>query len=743
VADEPDRKGGAGDDSSQTAVIPKVQWPTVEPDQATTVLPTAEPDRTHTAPTAEPDRTKTVRPATEPDRTHTARPTTEPHRTHTARPTTEPDRTHTARPTTEPDRTHTARPTTEPETVTILATEPKTVTILPAAEAAETTTILPAVDPNLNGSAAPSTPDSAPRPKQQLPIMTWPWRRIGLVAAATLSALGVLYGVDLLLSSGELPRGVTVAGVSVGGMKPAEAEQKLHLEIEPRLNRPVAVRVGDVDATIDPTKAGLQLDWGATLDSAGSQPFNPWTRLTSLFSTREVGVVTTTDQEILGTQVDALRARTDREPAEGTIRFEGTTPVAVEPKPGQTIDRDKAVDILTADWVNGTTITLPVTVKPVNTTTADVREALESVAKPAMSGPVTMNGEGGKATLAPKVIATVLVFEPGPNGGLNPKVDNAKVVEALRPQLAKTEQPGKDASVVLEGARPVVKPSVDGRGIDWDKSLEGLLDVLRRTDDRTITATYAHQPAKFTTEQANQLGITEVVGEFTTSGFKPDSGVNIRAIAAKVNGALVKPGETFSLNGYTGPRGTAQGYVEAGIIESGRPGRAVGGGCSQFATTLFNAAYFAGMTDVEHREHSYYISRYPEAREATVFQSPGGGSVIDVKFRNDSPSGVLIQTIWTPTDITVRMWSTKRYTVESATGGRSEFTDPGLVTIPPGEPCSPVSGAQGFTVTNTRIVRDASSGQELKRNNRTAVYQPLPQVVCAPAPPPQPPAPPG
>jgi vancomycin resistance protein YoaR len=710
VADEPDHKSGAGEDTSQqTAVIPKVQWPTDEPDPANGVARAAEPDRTETIPPPAEARAVSVPPATEP-KTVTIQLPAEP-------------------------KTVSLPPATGPKAVPPPA-EPKTVTILPPTRSDETTTILAAVDQSRNGSAAP-TPDGAPKSKPSIPAL--PWRRIGLVAAATLGALAVLYCMDLLLSSGELPRGVTVAGVSVGGMKPIDAEQKLRREIEPRLNRPVAVRVGDADAEIDPTKAGLQLDWGATLDSAGSQPLNPWTRLMSLLRTREVGVVTQADQETLGKQVDALRARTDREPAEGTIRFDGTTPVAVEPKSGQTIDRDKAVEVMTADWANGTTITLPVTVKPVNTTTAGVHEALESVAKPAVSDPVTVNGEGDKATLTPKVIATVLVFEPGANGGLNPKLDNAKVVEALRPQLAETEQPGKDASVVLEGGHPVVKPSVDGRGIDWDKSLGGLLDVLRRTDDRTIAATYAHQPAKFTTEQANQLGITEVVGEFTTRGFAVDSGVNIRAIAAKVDGALVKPNETFSLNGYTGPRGPAQGYVEAGIIESGRPGRAVGGGCSQFATTLFNAAYFAGMTDVEHREHSFYISRYPEAREATVFENPNGSSVIDVKFRNDSPSGVLIQTIWTPTDITVRLWSSKHYNVESVTGGRSNFTEPSLVTVPPGEPCKPTTGAQGFTVSNTRIVRDAKSGQELKRNSRTAVYNPLPIVVCATEPPPPPP----
>jgi vancomycin resistance protein YoaR len=691
VADEPDRKRAAGDDSSQqTAVIPKVQWPTVEPDQATSILPAAEPNQTDGKPDAEPDKTIDIWPTAKADDTVSILPMTK-----------------------------------TDDTVSILATT----------GADETTTILPAVDPNPDGSAPP-----APRSKPSIPNL--PWRRIGLVAAVTLGALGVLYGMDLLLSHGDVPRGVTVAGVSVGGMDQADAERKLRLEIEPRLTQPVAVRAGDVDTTIDPAAAGLRLDWSATLDSAGSQPLNPWTRLSSLLRTREVGVVTQADREALGKQVDTLRGKTDREPAEGTVRFEGTIPQAVEPRPGQTIDGDQAVNALTAEWANGTTVTLPVTAKPVNTTAAGVHEALESVAKPAVSGPVTLNGEGGKATLTPKVIATVLVFEPGANGGLNPKVDNAKVVEALRPQLAATEQPGKDATVVLEGGRPVVKPSVDGRGVDWDKSLEGLLDVLKRADDRKIIATYAHQPAKFTTEQANQLGITEVVGEFTTRGFAPDSGVNIRTIAAEVDGALVKPGETFSLNGHTGPRGTAQGYIEAGIIESGRPGRAVGGGCSQFATTLFNAAYFAGMTDVEHREHSYYISRYPEAREATVFQTPGGDSVIDVKFRNNSPSGVLIQTIWTPTDVTVRMWSTKHYNVESVTGGRSEFTEPNLVTVPFGEPCSATNGAQGFTVSNTRIIRDVRSGQELRRNSRTAVYNPLPKVVCATAPPPATPPPP-
>lgn len=225
-----------------------------------------------------------------------------------------------------------------------------------------------------------------------------------------------------------------------------------------------------------------------------------------------------------------------------------------------------------------------------------------------------------------------------------------------------------------------------------------------------------------------QLGVKEVVGEFITGGFAPDSGVNIRVVAEKVNGAVVKPGETFSLNGYTGPRTAKQGYVEAGIIENGAPGTAVGGGISQFATTLYNASYFAGMADAGHTEHSYYISRYPAAREATVFQNPDGSSVIDLKFTNDGPTGIAIQTIWTPQNIVVRLWGTKRYQVESVPGERTNLVDP-QPRPGPAHNCHASAGGPGFTATDTRVIKDLT-GREVSRHTRKKVYDPAPKITC-------------
>ena len=549
-------------------------------------------------------------------------------------------------------------------------------------------------------------------------------RRGGLIAAAVFGLLVLGYGVDLGFSQDEVPRGVTVAGVAVGGLERTAAEQLLREEIEPRLTRPVPVRVGTLQTTLDPAAAGLALDWPATLDHAGEQPLNPWTRLTSLFTSREVGVATTADRERLVGALEALRLQADRPPAEGTIRFEGTMPVPVDPVPGQNLDVAGATEAMLAGWASGRPVALPVREIPVSTTSEGIRTALTEVAEPAVAGPVTITGDGAKAMLEPEVIATALRFAPDGKGGLTVGVDGPIVIDALAPQLADTEVEGRDAEIVFQGSSPAVVPSVDGRSIDWPKSVEPLLEVLTRDENRMLPALYVDQPAKFTTEEANQIDAGQVISSFTTGGFAADSGRNIRRVAEQVDGAVVEPGETFSLNAATAPRNVANGYVEAGIIEDGRPKRGVGGGVSQFATTLYNASYFAGMTDVEHQEHSYYISRYPAGREATVFEG-----AIDLRFRNDGRAPVLIQTVWTPSDVTVRFLGSKQYDVESITGERTNFTSPQMQTIL-GEPCTSSSGSQGFTVTDTRVLREPGSGAEVDRQTRRVTYDPQPIIVC-------------
>ncbi|WP_084505933.1 VanW family protein [Nocardia harenae] len=587
------------------------------------------------------------------------------------------------------------------------------------------------------GSRARGTTDTRPRPggNPRAPrpqhrtfadlLKSNAARRAGIAAGAVLAVAGLAYAADWFLSSGQVPRGTVVAGIDIGGMDTAKADVVLRSRFEARSTQPLDLTIADVREQIVPAAAGLEIDWDGTWAGVGDQPANPFTRLASFFTTREVPMATAVDEAALDRTFTEIRVH-DIPTVEGTIRFDGTRPIGVPPVQGRVLDGAGARDTLLAGWVTAQSLDLPVMPAPLTVRPEAVDETLRAVAEPAVSAPIQFTGRDGDAELTPAQTATVLTFVPDGSGGLAPVFDVPALTGLLAPQLAKSEVEPKDATFAVGGGTARVVPAVVGEKVNWPKTLEQLAALaVASGQGRTGQAVYEKVEPKLTTQAAEALRIVEPVGQFTTSGFSGPSGVNIRTVAAKVNGAVVKPGDTFSLNEFTGPRGAAEGYVESGIIDHGRPSTAVGGGISQFATTLYNAAYFAGMEDAGHTEHSYYISRYPAAREATVFDG-----AIDLQFRNNTENGIYIETLAGGSDITVRLWGTKTVNVESITGDRTKPTEPTTVTLPEGKDCIASAGAPGFTISDTRIIRDAKTGQELSRHTRTVKYDPVPVVKC-------------
>jgi hypothetical protein len=177
----------------------------------------------------------------------------------------------------------------------------------------------------------------------------------------------------------------------------------------------------------------------------------------------------------------------------------------------------------------------------------------------------------------------------------------------------------------------------------------------------------------------------ETIGTFTTYYDRcsdPCRVTNIRLIGEAVDGVVVQPGETFSVNNHVGKRTVQKGYVAAGAIINGEiyccdhPAN-IGGGTSQFATTLYNAVFFAGLEDVYHRPHSIWFSRYPMGREATLgYLSP------DVQFKNDTDFPITIEVSSTSTQITVSIVGrTSVVGVKSIRKGNATTKDGGRVTI--------------------------------------------------------------
>ena len=244
--------------------------------------------------------------------------------------------------------------------------------------------------------AQPETPAHSPDGTGFVP----PWRKIAIGAGAVVAVLTLLYAADWLASSDRVPRGVTVAGIDVGGKSHSDAEALLRSELGQRVEQPVQVDVGDRMVEGVPAAAGLDVDWNATLDRAGSQPINPITRLTSLFGSREIGVVSTTDEQALTAAVDRLRDETDREAVEGDVVFEGSTPVAIAPLDGRVLDADQTRRNLQTECDSGAT-EVAYASTPVSVTQDAVDRAMAEVAVPATSAPVIVEGRENVDAILP------------------------------------------------------------------------------------------------------------------------------------------------------------------------------------------------------------------------------------------------------------------------------------------------------------------------------------------------------
>lgn len=548
------------------------------------------------------------------------------------------------------------------------------------------------------------------------------WRITLGVIVGLLLIVGIAYTWDVIANQGKVPRATSVGGVDISSMERTAAVEKLERELGDVETKPVNVTSGEKSSQLVPAESGLTLNYQKAVDGIPDASYNPMTRLFSFVkATKEIPVAVDIDDTALDGALERVKNELSFAPKDGMLELNNGQLKVTKPVLGQTVEPDDLKNSITENWLDPAGVEVePVEVEPA--INDDAIEAMRTgdVAK-ALDNPLTINGENNVAgTLRKDEIAQFVSIE-AKDGKLELKVDTPKAQQLFEERMDGAQVPGQNAKISFSGDKMNVTPSVDGSIIDWEKTLKDF-DKRVKGDERTWDADYKPDPAEYTTEMAEKATFNDTVSEFSTGGFSGASGENIRRVAAQVDGAVVNPGETFSLNGYTGPRGTAQGYVESGIIINGHSGTAVGGGISQFATTLYNAAYFAGFEDVAHTPHSYYISRYPAGREATVYE----GS-IDLQFKNTTNTPVRIETSFGGGKITVRFKGVKTYNVESVNNGRWATTQPTRMSV--GENCSPSSGAPGFTTSDTRIIKDLS-GREISRETTTTVYDPQPIVSC-------------
>ncbi len=521
-----------------------------------------------------------------------------------------------------------------------------------------------------------------------------------LVGLAAITAVGV--GVLALRESGTIAARTTIGGVEVGGMSRGDAAAAVIPAARRQVGRPIRL-IGPRGET---RVTGTELGARPLLDVALDEAIAPGTRKRllrrlGLGDTRTIPLV----YRIGPVRAAALANRLDdsfgEEPktADLEISPDGASVTITTPAPGTVVDRAalrSGLRSLPAE------LGIPLVARAPSVGTAQAERARAKVAR-LLDGPREVRFRDTAATLPVAALAALVTTQPV-GGRLLVTLDAERLREALLPRLGRFERQAADARFVANGSTVRLVPASPGRKLDGERIGASLVgNVAARAHRARFTVS---EPA-LTTEAAEKLRITELVSEFTT--YYPCCAprvTNIKRASELLDGAIILPGKEFSLNGALGKRTEKKGFVSAPQIFNGRFEEAVGGGISQVATTLFNAAFFSGIKLVEHRAHQFYISRYPMGREATV--SWGGPELI---FKNDWPAAILIKIEATDSGITVRFFSTRLGRRVTTTTGKPYLpTTPGTVTVT--NPALPAgtrkvvqeAGDGGFTIDFTRKV---------------------------------------
>lgn len=512
--------------------------------------------------------------------------------------------------------------------------------------------------------------------------------------------------------NGRVARNVSLAGNPVGGMGGAELTAVALKVAEEYAQAPVRVEAPEGGFTTTARDLGLAVKVDETvtgtleLERAGSVLERIWGWLKSFFTPREAPVEIEVDRNAAFRVVGALDPGPRTAPTEPGIRESGGRLEPVPGKPGTGIDPVHVIERLPEAASRGLPITVEVDrgeVAP-RFTVGDARK-LAAGAEALTARGLAVKAGDQQGTVPPESIRAWLRSQATENG-LTLGVDHKAATAGLRELLDKPNPAPQDATYDVVNGVVTIVPGKPGLGCCADTA-GGLVEpaVLNGAGQPVELPVVEVQP-KVTAEELSLSGITEQVSTFTTNHAAGQPRVaNIHLMADMIRGQVVKPGATFSINKFVGERTPEKGFVVDAVIEDGMFEESVGGGISQFATTMFNAAFFAGLEFPEYQSHSLYISRYPYGREATLsYPRP------DLEVRNPSPYPILIWPTYTRSSITVSLYSTKW--VEAAQTGQTEQ---------PRGPCK--------LVRTERTITYLADGTT-KKDRVNALYRPAEGINC-------------
>jgi vancomycin resistance protein YoaR len=572
----------------------------------------------------------------------------------------------------------------------------------------------------------------------------------GVLVVALLVVLASALGLVFAGSSDRIAAGVRIDGVNVGGMKPGDAKQLLERRARALERVPVVFTAGDRRWRVRPAQLGVRADWAAAVGLArrrgdGFGPLRGFRRVgVRVFGAQVVPPARVYDAA-LAFELRRFARAIDRPHRDARLRLRGLSPLVVPGRTGQKLDRAEAARTVVAALagLSRQPVALPMRTDPPAITAAELRPVMAKV-RVVLSAPVQMRWRGAAWTVSPWQLRAMLSVPR--DGSAELRIGGARANRYFGALARTLDRPARDAgfAVAADGSVGIL-PARAGRTLNAAETAATVLAAALRRDSRVANVVLSLDRPRRTTQQARSMGIRGRVASYETIyGGDANRIHNVQLVARLIDGTLIAPGATFSFNRATGARTADKGFLEAPVIINGELETGLGGGVCQVSTTVFNAAYEAGLKITTRTNHALYISHYPLGRDATVNYPD-----LDLRFVNDTKHWLLLRTFVGSSSLVVGLYGTpvhRRVLTDTRplveTGAPSVEEQPES-TLTKGETVVADSGEPSRSTSVRRRVY-TRAGRLLYDDTWTSSYQAEPRIVLVgtkpkPEPPPPPP----
>jgi vancomycin resistance protein YoaR len=363
----------------------------------------------------------------------------------------------------------------------------------------------------------------------------------------------------------------------------------------------------------------------------------------------------TYDREKLATAVESLATTIDQTPTDASVSAgQGGTYIVSPAKEGRAVDQAALLTALDQQLVPLETpksITMAVPIVPLAPTVATASAETAKAAADRMAADVVVTRGKDSWTIARKSLAPLISFPSAADGSVTPVLDESGLDPLLKNLAKKVNRPAQDAGLRLVGGHVVATGSShEGRTL----KAAGMKTAITTE----IAARQAGAPAsqveavvkainpKLTLADAKAFdGKMRPISSFSVYYWviiNNHWGGNIEAPATKINGTVVPASGKFDFWKVVGDLRKLPGTGPGNAIEGGKitVTGAFGGGICTTSTTLFNAAFRAGMVPLARKNHNEFITRYPPGLDATVWIV--GNTKQTMSFRNDTKYPIMI-----------------------------------------------------------------------------------------------------